>query len=70
MAKVSRDLEVVDLRIDVIERDAPLVPVNDQRRELGGHTRQGVLRVRTELYPEVVDGLREERRRTLPEQVK
>lgn len=47
MVGASRDLEVVDLRIDVIERDAPVVPVNDQRRELGGHTRQGVLRVRT-----------------------
>lgn len=40
-------LEIVDLTIDVIEREAPLVPVNDQRGALGGPTRQGVLRVRT-----------------------
>ena len=40
-------LEIVDLTIDVVEREAPLVPVNDQRGALGGPTRQGVLRVRT-----------------------
>ena len=47
MVRATRELEVVNLRIDVIERDAPVVAVNDQRRELGGHTRQGVLRIRT-----------------------
>jgi L-alanine-DL-glutamate epimerase-like enolase superfamily enzyme len=47
MVSGRRDLEVIDLSIDVVERDAPVVPVNDRRGELGGHTRQGVLRVRT-----------------------
>ncbi len=47
MPDASRELEIVDVRIDVVEREAPLVPVNDRRRELGGPTRQGVLRVRT-----------------------
>lgn len=47
MAEASRDLEVVDFRIDVIEREVPLVPVNDGREALGGQTRQGVLRLRT-----------------------
>ena len=42
----AHDLEIVDLRIDVIEREAPRVVVNDARGELGGPARQGVLRVR------------------------
>ncbi len=40
-------MEIVDLSIEVIEREAPLVSVNDPRGGLGGPTRQGVLRVRT-----------------------
>ena len=47
MVMASRELEVVDLTIDVVEREAPLVPVNDAREALGGPTRQGVLRIRT-----------------------
>ena len=37
---------------------------------LGGDFSYAIVSGDSELYPEVVDGLREERRRTLPEQVK
>ncbi len=47
MTSVRRHLEIVDLSIDVVEREAPLVRINDRREALGGPTRQGVLRVRT-----------------------
>ncbi|MDP6667438.1 MAG: enolase C-terminal domain-like protein [Dehalococcoidia bacterium] len=41
-------MNITDISIDVIERIAPPVRVQDERTDLGGTTTQGVLRVRTE----------------------
>ncbi|MCZ6538504.1 MAG: hypothetical protein O6922_01590 [Chloroflexi bacterium] len=41
-------MKITEITIDVIERTAPLVSVQDERNDLGGITTQGVLRVRTE----------------------
>jgi L-alanine-DL-glutamate epimerase-like enolase superfamily enzyme len=41
-------MKITEITIDVIERTAPAVRVQDQRVDVGGTTTQGVLRVRTE----------------------
>lgn len=41
-------MKITDITIDVIERVAPPVRVQDERSDLGGTTNQGVLRVTTE----------------------
>jgi hypothetical protein len=41
-------MKITEITIDVIERTAPAVHVQDERNDLGGITTQGVLRVRTE----------------------
>ncbi len=41
-------MKITEITIDVIERIAPSVHVQDERNDLGGTTTQGVLRVRTE----------------------
>ena len=41
-------MKITEITIDVIERTAPAVSVQDERGDLGGTTTQGVLRVRTE----------------------
>ena len=41
-------MKITNITIDVIERNPPAVLVQDERANLGGATRQGVLRVNTE----------------------
>ena len=41
-------MKITEITIDVIERTAPAVHVQDDRKDLGGTTTQGVLRVKTE----------------------
>jgi len=41
-------MKITDLTIDVIERTAPAVRVQDERTDLGGTTTQGVLRISTD----------------------
>ena len=41
-------MKITEITIDVIERTAPAVHVQDERKDLGGTTTQGVLRVKTE----------------------
>ena len=44
----DKPMKITEITIDVIERTAPAVHVQDERNDLGGITTQGVLRVRTE----------------------
>ena len=42
-------MKITDITIDVIERHTPSVRVQDERADLGGTTKQGVLRVQTDI---------------------
>ena len=46
-------MQILDLVVDIVEWDVTTIPVVDERRSIGGRTRHGVVRVRTDMDVEV-----------------